>query len=204
MTAAQPVHSTLTCMQLSDELPFERWKAVGASICTYASASSWWLGDWLTFGRRRYGERYREGIAQTGLGYQTLRNYAVVARRFSPSRRRDDLSFQHHAEVCSLPDADQDFWLDLAAERHWSRTELRRRLRGSRVRGIRKSAPLVLRLVLDVEREHLWDQAAHHSQRDLETWARAVLDEAAISILSAERADSASRRARPVLASVSG
>jgi hypothetical protein len=217
--AARPVHSTLVCMQLSEDLAFERWKSVGASIGAYASASSWWLGDWLTFGRRRYGEQYREGIAATGLGYQTLRNYAVVARRFAPSRRRDDLSFQHHAEVCSLRDDDQDFWLDFAAERGWSRAELRRRLRAARTRGANGRAALVLRLELDVEREHLWDQAARYSGRDLESWARTVLDEAASSTpgvaplnavpgvaadIRLEAADAALARAEPALVPISG
>jgi hypothetical protein len=53
--------------------------------------------------------------------YQTLRNYAVVARRLKLSRRRDNLSFQHHAEVCALGFEEQDRWLDLAAESPWRR-----------------------------------------------------------------------------------
>jgi hypothetical protein len=105
-------------------LPFETWKELGPRIATYATASAWWLGDWLTFGRMKYGRRYKEAIAATGLDYQTLRNYAVVARRFTPSRRRDTLSFQHHAEVCALSDDDQELWLDLAALRGWSKREL--------------------------------------------------------------------------------
>ena len=58
----------------------------------------------------------------TGLDYQTLREYGVVARRFEWSRRRDNLSFQHHAEVCALTGAEQDRWLDLAAPNRWSRS----------------------------------------------------------------------------------
>jgi hypothetical protein len=72
-----------------------------------------------------YGRRYKEAVAATGLDYQTLRNYAVVARRFELSRRPDNLPFQYHAEVGSLSDYEQDHWLDLgAAGRHWSRNEL--------------------------------------------------------------------------------
>lgn len=63
----------------------------------------------------KYGRRCRGAIAVTGLDYQTLRNYAVVARRFDLSRRRDSLSCQHHAEVCALSDSEQDRWLDLAS-----------------------------------------------------------------------------------------
>jgi hypothetical protein len=44
-------------------------------------------------------------IVATGLDYQTLRNYAAVARRFELSRRRDNLSFHHHAELCALSES---------------------------------------------------------------------------------------------------
>lgn len=70
-----------------------------------------------------------------GSGTRTLRNYAMVARRFDVSRRRDTLTFQHHAEVCALADDDQDFWLDIAAEHHWSKADLRRRVRAARRNG---------------------------------------------------------------------
>jgi hypothetical protein len=83
-------------------MAFDAWKAVGAKIGTYSNATAWWLGDWLAFGRMKYGRRYNEAIEVTGLDYKTLRNYAVVARRFELSRRRDNLSFQHHAEVCCV------------------------------------------------------------------------------------------------------
>ena len=43
------------------------------------------------------------------LDYQTLRNYAWVARRFAMSRRRDTLSFGHHAEVPALPEPEQGY-----------------------------------------------------------------------------------------------
>jgi hypothetical protein len=42
---------------------------------------------------------------------QNRLNYAWVARRFAMSRRRDTLSFGHHAEVAALPEPEQDFWL---------------------------------------------------------------------------------------------
>jgi hypothetical protein len=69
----------------------------------------------------------------TGLDYQTLRNYASVARRFELSRRRDKLTFQHHAVVRALTDEEQDHWLTLAEENHWSRNELRRAIRARKL-----------------------------------------------------------------------
>ena len=41
-----------------------------------------------------------EGIF--GRAFQTLRNYAVVARSFETSRRRDNLAFSHYAELTEI------------------------------------------------------------------------------------------------------
>jgi hypothetical protein len=76
-------------------LPYDTWKALGARLAARGDAAGWWLGDWLVFGRESYGRRYKQAVEETGLEYQTLRNNAVVARRFPMSRRRNDLSFQH-------------------------------------------------------------------------------------------------------------
>jgi hypothetical protein len=140
------VRSTTTGVRFDPLLPFEAWKELGGRLGLYANATSWWLGDWLAFGQMKYGRRYKEAIAATGLDYQTLRNYAVVARRFELSRRRDDLTFQHHAELCALHDEEQDRWLDRASAGHWSRNELRRRLRAAD--GQRAAADEILRLAV--------------------------------------------------------
>ena len=100
---------------------------------TIADSSAWCLGDWVVFGASRYSDRYLRAIEQAGLEYQTLRNYAWVARRFESSRRREALSFQHHAEVASLPEPEQDLWLQRADAAQWSKTELRRRISAERL-----------------------------------------------------------------------
>jgi hypothetical protein len=174
--------TTRTGIRFDPLLPIEDWKALGEKIALYADATAWWLGDWLAFGQMKYGRRYKEGIDVTGLEYQTLRNYAVVARRFDLSRRRDNLSFQHHAEVCALPDDDQDFWLDLAAERRWSKSELRRRLRGAGGSHAGSRA-ITLHLVLEPQRDERWRRAAEQSDCALEDWVTSTLDAAAGEVL---------------------
>jgi hypothetical protein len=167
-------------MRFDPLMPIDRWKAVGARLAAYSDAASWWLGDWLAFGQAKYGRRYKEGIALTGLEYQTLRNYATVARRFDVSRRRDNLSFQHHAEVCSLSDDDQERWLDLADRRGWSKTELRRRVRADAPElGTPTGSSTVVRLALEPQREQMWRNAAQQADRDLEMWILRVVDHAA-------------------------
>jgi hypothetical protein len=170
-------------MSFDPLMPIDGWKIVGAKIGCYSQATTWWLGDWLLFGRMKYGRRYKEGIALTGLDYQTLRNYAVVARRFELSRRRDDLSFQHHAEVCALPDELQDLWLDLATANGWSKSELRRRLRAAASEPV-PLAPTTLRLVVEAQRDERWREAARRSGCALEVWMTRSLDAAAFECLT--------------------
>jgi hypothetical protein len=72
--------------------------------------------------------------------YQTLRNWAWVERHLPLSRRRDKLSWTHHAEVAALPPAQQSKYLARAEKEKWSAGKLRRELRSAR-RGLNE--PLV-------------------------------------------------------------
>ncbi|MFI6339590.1 LmbU family transcriptional regulator [Streptomyces sp. NPDC050535] len=119
-----------TGMIFPQNLSERSWERIGSSLRELTNSSAWWLGDWLTFGEAAYGwRRYREAIDRTGLDYQTLRNYAWVARRFEHHRRRDTLSFAHHAEVTRMSPPEQDYWLRKAEQRKWSRNELRKAVR---------------------------------------------------------------------------
>lgn len=176
----RPIRPTTTGMRFDPLLPFEAWSAIGAKIGAHVNASAWWLGDWLAFGRVKYGRRYKEAISVTGLDYQTLRNYAAVARRYDPSRRRADLSFQHHAELAALPDALQDRWLAAAAAGGWSKAELRRRVREATAPC---DAPRTIRLSVPASREQRWRDAAERTRSDFAAWAAQILDDAAGAVL---------------------
>lgn len=175
------VDASRSGLRLDPCMPFETWKALGGRIKVRSDASSWWLGDWLVFGRHEYGERHREAIAATGLDDQTLDNLAVIARRFQRSRRRENLSFQHHADVCQMPDAAQENWLNLAAKNRWSKGELKIRIRDAARAGPDADAGRVLRVGLKVEpaQERSWREAASRTGRRLEDWITGALDEAA-------------------------
>jgi hypothetical protein len=62
---------------------------------------SWWIGDWWAFGEQRYGDRkaITEADDWDGPAFQTCADAAMVCRAFETSRRREVLSFTHHAEV---------------------------------------------------------------------------------------------------------
>lgn len=119
-------------MLLPQNLSERSWEQIGTNLRELVNSSAWWLADWLIYGEAAYGwRRYKEAIERTGLDYQTLRNYAWVARRFEHHRRRDSLSFAHHAEVTRLSPPEQDYWLRKAEQQKWSRNELRRAVRAS-------------------------------------------------------------------------
>jgi hypothetical protein len=118
-------------LRIPRRLSFDAWLALGKDLSIVVDSSAWCLGDWLIYGENVYPSRYRDAIERTSLDYKTLRNYAWVARRFPVSRRRDMLSFGHHAEVAGLPEPEQDYWLRKAEELGWSRNQTRREVRAS-------------------------------------------------------------------------
>jgi hypothetical protein len=120
-----------TGLQLSSKMTFDKWLRIGLDLAMAANSAAWWMGDWLIYGETAYSGRYRSAIEQTSLDYKTLRNYAWVARRFTPERRHEGLSFGHHAEVAALAEPEQDFWLRKAETLGWSRNELRQGVRAS-------------------------------------------------------------------------
>jgi hypothetical protein len=130
-------------------LSFEAWRVLGSGLRPSSAGEdegvpgSWALGDWLVFGRARYGRHYREAaIRASALDPATLRACAAVARRFAPGRRNAALSFAHHAAVVDLGDAAQDAWLayaDVARAVRRDRDDLPRGLgRGDRAHGLRE------------------------------------------------------------------
>lgn len=188
--AAQGVHVRLNGLSLPNEIPFDSWRKLGRQVILAANCSAWWIGDWLVYGEQAYGDRYEQAITDTSLGYQTLRNYAWVARKFTMSRRRDTLSFGHHAEVAALPDDEQDVWLARAERLNWSRNQLRRKFRAAQLAN--RQAPgredavhtRVLKIDVPAERHHRWQSAAQRRDCTVADWIIATLDRAASEDLS--------------------
>jgi hypothetical protein len=127
------------------DLTLANWTRQGRCLGSAGRASGWWLGDWIRYGNARYGEKYGAAARVTGYDVQSLMNMAYVASRFKISRRREKLSFSHHAELAALaPDA-QERWLDRAELEGLSlrrlREELRREARLVRSSGAASTSP---------------------------------------------------------------
>jgi hypothetical protein len=107
------------------------WLVAGISLAEFGRVNNWWVGDWVRYGDARWGEKYTEAARITGLDSKTLRNIAYVASRFRLSRRRDNLTWTHHAEVAALAPDQQDEWLDRAVALRLSPGDLRLELRAA-------------------------------------------------------------------------
>lgn len=131
LTSNPSVLVTSTGMQINRRLSLDSWERLGEQLFAVSDSAAWWVADWLVFGESAFQDRYLEAARRTNLNHQTLRNYAWVARRFGPSRRREALTFGHHAELAALQEPEQDYWLRKAEELGWSRNRLRREVRAS-------------------------------------------------------------------------
>jgi hypothetical protein len=165
---------------LPTALSYEAWRDAGPKLFHIANSSAWCLGDWLVHGQDCFRDRYKRATEEVGLDYQTLRNYAWIARKFDHQRRRCTLSMQHHAEVASLPEHEQDRWLDLAEAGNWSRNELRRHIRDASQKECRTRSLTYLPRCRVSERELSgWQAAAAMVDTDFETWVIQSLNSAA-------------------------
>ena len=125
---ALPGAVSVVGLELPEGLSFEEWNGIGETLKGVERSLMWWIGDWLRYGERRYGEMYSQAIDATEKSYQTLANAKFVAGKVDVSRRRENLSWGHHAEVAALPEDVADRLLDAAEADGLSRNALRKRV----------------------------------------------------------------------------
>jgi len=118
-------------LELADDTPYAVWERIGGVLQEQKQLMDVYLGDWLNFGERRWGQRYTQAVKVTGLGVGTLMNTASIARRMEPEARilGDGVTFSHWAPVAKLdgPDVKKD-WLLKAQQGGWSCQRLRREI----------------------------------------------------------------------------
>lgn len=140
---AVPGELTRVSLQLPLGLDFDGWVRVGQQLGRFEAASRWWIGDWLNYGERSYGQAYAQEIDATGLDYGSLNQCRWVADRIEFVRRRRNLSWSHHYEVAKLTVEQQDYWLDKAEQNDWTRKELRAFLKAARAKRLPTHTPLL-------------------------------------------------------------
>lgn len=125
-------HARLVAWQPKAEMDRFGWIATGRRLGAMSRSSQWWVGDWVRYGSERWGEKYAQAAKITGYDVHSLRNMAYVASRFEASRRRDNLTWSHHAEIAPLELEEQELWLDRASQERLSVSDLRVELRSAR------------------------------------------------------------------------
>ena len=120
-----------TGMVVPEGCSFEEWAQLGVTLGRLQRCSQWWIGDWVNFGERAFGEKYAQALESTGLAYQTVANYAWVASRIPVEARREVLSFQHHVLLAgkALSEGEREEWKDYAEAGGWSASDLRGELK---------------------------------------------------------------------------
>jgi hypothetical protein len=148
-------------------ISLSQWVADGQRLGAIGRGVNWWLGDWLRFGNMKFGERYVRASRITGYDVQTLMNMVYVATRFDSDRRRERLSWSHHAELAALCPEEQDEWLTRAEDERLSvrdlRAELRRVTRANEAPEIAPAASseAVATVVVAEESQHVCPNCGH-------------------------------------------
>ena len=172
--------ATDVSLRMAESLSFEQWEEIGRRLVPFGDAARWWIGDWLSKGEWRYGERARAVAEVLGRKYAEVRDWAYVAEHVPEPVRRppQELSFTHHRLVAKLVPAEQERWLARAVEEDWSKRELQEAL-------VRELAPAreshagvleQLRITVDEERLARYQAAAERVGTGVNEWAVAVLD----------------------------
>jgi hypothetical protein len=99
-----------------DNLTESEWLEVGKTLGRAERSIAWWIGDWWNYGEHKYGDRKAivESEDWSGPDFKTCANAGSICRMFESSRRREVLSFKHHAEVAFIEPNEADEVLDWA------------------------------------------------------------------------------------------
>lgn len=125
MTEFDGVRYEPTRLVIPTNLTLDEFVGLLRSLGGIARGHQWWVGDALVEGEKRYGEEIAQHAEELNLEPHTLTNWRWVADSIKSSRRREDLTWSHHAEVARLPAKDQTTALAKAAKESWTVRQLR-------------------------------------------------------------------------------
>lgn len=125
-STALPVEYLPTELRIERELDLEEFVELFGALGAMARGVQWWVGDALVACEKQHGEdTFSQAAEALGLEPHTLTNWRWVAARVAASRRRDGLSWSHHAEVARLSAGVQRTVLTKAEREHWTVRQLR-------------------------------------------------------------------------------
>ena len=119
---------TPTGLTIKENTTIDDWIKCGKFLRRAEGAVQFWLGDWINFGEKKYGEMYSQALEESDYGYGTLRNFAWIANKVELSSRNDNLSFKHHQLIAGFDQKDQSRWLKRASDEEWSVADMRKEI----------------------------------------------------------------------------
>lgn len=81
---------------------FAQWQKCGEFLKQAEGSVHFWLGDWLNYGERSYGQKYTQALEATDFAAGTLRDDAWIASRIPLSSRDDNLTRKHAKALAPL------------------------------------------------------------------------------------------------------
>jgi hypothetical protein len=132
--STQHIKITPYAVEIEGKPSTEEWYEAFQKIGRINGLTQFFLGDLVVCAEFEWGDKYTELIDLTGYDYQTLRDYATVARRFSPTFREEicrDVttnqlpSFNAFRTVQSIDDERAKYFLRMVVDGKWSVIKLR-------------------------------------------------------------------------------
>lgn len=93
-------HLTATGLEITGRPTFEEWQLCGDALARMEGSVQFWLGDWVNYGEKGYGEKYAQAISPTQA--DTWKHYAWVSNSVEKCTRVHDLSWAHHREIAKF------------------------------------------------------------------------------------------------------
>lgn len=117
--------ATTTGLSIKDGIEFAQWEAIGHELGNVNQGLLWWIGDWLNYGERTYGETYAQAMDATGKSYATVKQAAYMAKKFPPETRREGLTFSHYGVIAGMDDKQSQPLLQKAEKQEWTVSQLK-------------------------------------------------------------------------------
>lgn len=126
-----------TALAIDRELPLEKYTALGALLGKVGTAVKFWVGDFLVYGEKVYGEEAAQASEALNLSEDGRAECFRVSLAISPACRRPGLSWWHHRQVSAkwISPQQRDELLDRAEREKLTTRELEAIVRDLRALG---------------------------------------------------------------------
>lgn len=112
-------------LHIDKDATYDEWNQIGMVLVRIHNSEPFWIGDWINYGEKKFGETYSEAKAITHLEYGTLAHYKMVATKIPKEERVASVSFSHHRMLSNVEPKERRRLLEMAAKDALSVLELK-------------------------------------------------------------------------------